>query len=398
MNDALEKFLDAFKASFADNTFVRLTLGNYKGADEHLQKLMVRIVETKKGRRLFLQYKFTTRDVVKNYEFDEGSHAIVSALEQGFKNGHLFTTERDFQLDIGKRNSRLNIGKPTFKSKPSVGHDREKKRLIDQDSFYLKALGITTDDGQVKAQQHDKWKQINKFVEILAGLYDSSSLKGKKKLKIADMGSGKGYLTFAAYDLFANVRGLEVEMEGVDRRSETIDLCNNVSKANEFSGLKFVEGSIAEYDPGEVDILIALHACDTATDDAIFKGITAKAQIIVAAPCCHREIRKQINPPESLLGILKHSILRERTAESITDGLRALLLETAGYSTKMFEFVPTEHTPKNNMLVAVKSPNPAKQEAARAETYKLMSAFGIGHQRLVELLQNSDNLIRTTGG
>ncbi|MEO7674598.1 MAG: methyltransferase, partial [Pyrinomonadaceae bacterium] len=203
MNENIEKFIEELEKSLAANTFVKMTLGNYKGSEAHLQKIFVRLVDTKKGERLLFQFRYGTRDVVKNLEFGEGVAAARNDLENGFRSGHLFTTESDLQLEIGKRNSRLKPGKPTFSERPAAAHDREKKTLINPNAFYLKTLGIATDSGEIRASQHDKWRQINKFVEILANLVENSSLKDKPGLRIVDMGSGKGYLTFAAYDYFA---------------------------------------------------------------------------------------------------------------------------------------------------------------------------------------------------
>ncbi|MDM7924161.1 MAG: methyltransferase, partial [Pyrinomonadaceae bacterium] len=222
MHENIEKFIAHLRESLADGNFIKLTLGNYKGSDEHLQKIQVRIVETKKGSRRFVQFKYETRDVVRNYDFESGVEMVAKQLGSGFHSGHLFTTEHDYQLDIGKRNSRLNIGKPSIKVKPSSAHDREKKYTVDPNAYYLHLLGITTDSGQVRAPQQDKWKQINKFVEVLAGLYARSDLKEKRSLRIVDMGSGKGYLTFAAYDHFANTLGLTVSMTGVDIKREQV--------------------------------------------------------------------------------------------------------------------------------------------------------------------------------
>src|SRR5262249_4709838 len=184
----------------AGETFIKLTLGNYKGPDEHLQKLQVRLIKTKKGRRLYFLYRTDTRDTAKNYSFDEGAEIIRNLLGSDFFSAHLFTTGNDFQLDIGKKGSRLNIAKPTFKSPPSLAHDREKQRLVNQNAFYLKALGITNDEGRVRDRAQDKWRQINKFVETLEDLVEKSPLANSKALRIVDMGSGKGYLTFATYD------------------------------------------------------------------------------------------------------------------------------------------------------------------------------------------------------
>ena len=200
------------------------------------------------------------------------------------------------------------------------------------------------------------------------------------------MGSGKGYLTFAAYDYFANVRGLGAEMTGVEARQDLVDLCNQVASAAGYDGLRFVAGTIADFEVDGVDILIALHACDTATDDALYKGILASAQLIVAAPCCHKEIRRQIKPPEMLSDVLKHGSMLEREAETVTDGLRSMLLERSGYSTKVFEFVPTEHTPKNNMIVASKTGQTTDRGGLQKRIDELKSFYGITEQRLENLL------------
>ncbi len=386
-NEKIDTFLDEVAKSLRNETFVKMTLGNYKGSDEHLQKILIRLVKTKKGTRLFFQYRQDTRDTVKNYAFDEALHILSELLGRDFFSGHLFTTENDFQLDAGKKSARLNRGKPTFKTKPSLGHDREKKIQIDPNAFYLKALGITTDLGEIRDKQQDKWKQINKFVEILGGLFERSALKDRKDLKITDMGSGKGYLTFAAYDYFKNGLGLDVEVAGIDTKRELIELCNEIAKAGEFDDLHFIEGTIGSHELGRTDILIALHACDTATDDALFKGIAAKAEIIVAAPCCHREVRRQMTSPEIFAGILKHGIMLERTAETITDGLRSMLLEQSGYSTKLFEFVATEHTPKNNMIVATRHGNEINKTNIDKQVQAIKGLFSLHEIKLETLLR-----------
>ncbi len=384
----IEKFISELQTSLSEKTFVKATLGNYQGSDAHLQKLLVRLIETKKGTRLFFQYRYQTRDTVKNYGFEDGAAIIRNFLEKDFGSGHLFTTKNDLQLELGKKGrSRLNIAKPTFKAQPKASHDREKQRLIDPESAYLQVLGITDSQGKVRDKQQDKWKQINKFVEILAKLFDNSALKDRTELKIVDMGSGKGYLTFAAYDYFKNTRGLDVKITGIDTKENLVELCSGLAKTCEFDGLNFVVDSIGNYELETADILIALHACDTATDDAIFKGIAAKAELIIAAPCCHREIRPQIKAPEMLSGILSHGIMLERTAETITDGLRALLLEKSGYATKLFEFIATEHTPKNNMIVGTLQKNKTGAEKYGEQIEKIKEFYGIGEQRLERLLE-----------
>ena len=407
MDETIDKFIAALADSLTAGTFVKLSLANYKGTDKQLQKMTVRPVETKKGSRLLFQYRGRTSDQTKNFDPSEAAEQIERHLHTGFRSAHLFTTERDLQIIIGKRSAKITTGKPTFTSSEPQTHDREKHYIVDVNAPYLKALGITTEDGRIRSDQRDKWKQINKFVEILDGLYESSELKNNPTLSIADMGSGKGYLTFAAYDHFLRKRpnsqvpspksgsadlgpetwDLGLKVTGVESRPHLVSLCNEIARACGYDGLKFIQGDIADFETESVDILIALHACDTATDDALYKGIAAQASVIVAAPCCHKEIKKQLAPPALLAGILKHPVMLERTAETITDGLRSLLLEREGYRTKMFEFVPTEHTPKNNMLVAVRTRT--QDPSKTAEINSLTEAFGIDHQRLLDRLDRA---------
>ncbi len=388
MLDTVEKFLTALGSSLADGTFVKATLGNYKGGDAHLQKLNIRLIDTKKGRRLFFLYKYDTRDTAKNYDLAEAQRLIARHLDGEFFSGHLFTTTADHQLEVGKKGrSRLNTGKPTFTTSCVSSHDRKKTEFVDREVHFLRALGITSDRGDVHDKQQDKWRQINKFVETLVHLVDKSRLKDRPRLRIVDMGSGKGYLTFAAYDYFANVRGIDVSMTGVDTRAELVGLCNDIAAASDFDGLNFVEGSIDSFSPAGVDILIALHACNTATDDAIYKGITAEAELIVTVPCCHQELRPQIKPPDMFRDILKHGVMLERVAETMTDGIRSLLLERSGYATKLFEFVAIEHTPKNNMLVGTRLDKPVDPSRFDEEIDSIKAFYGIERQLLEELLR-----------
>ena len=386
-NENIEKFIGEFSRSLQEETFVKMTLGNYRGNDAHLQKLLIRLIETKKGTRLFFLFRQDTRDTAKNFDFAESVEKIKTILGTEFYSGHLFTIDNDFQLDIGKKGkSRLNVAKPTFKIKPEVSHDREKQTLVSQNSFYLKALGITTDKGEIRDKQQDKWRQINKFVETLGSLIDKSPLAERRELDIFDMGSGKGYLTFAAYDYFVNTRGIDVKITGVDTKEELVSIDNDIARASEFENLRFVHGWIGDYDLQHVDVLIALHACNTATDDAIFKGIKAEADLIVVAPCCHQEIRPQMRVPEFLSGIFRHGVMLEREAETITDGLRSLLLEKSGYSTKLFEFIPTEHTQKNNMLVGIRHRKKIDAEKLDGQIQTIKNFYSIKEQRLEKLL------------
>jgi tRNA A58 N-methylase Trm61 len=265
-------------------------------------------------------------------------------------------------------------------------HDKEKERIVKaSNNIYLRQLGITTGDGLVKKEMQDKYKQINRYVEIIDGIL--KQLDFGNRISVVDMGSGKGYLTFALYDYLTNTLKLQTNMLGVEMREDLINTCNRIAAASKFDQLHFVKGTIADIALPSTDMLIALHACDTATDDAIFKGINANAKLIICAPCCHKQIRKQMKPDNVLNTITKHGILLERQAEMVTDAIRALLLEAAGYKTRVFDFIATEHTPKNVMIVGIKNETVSVNKEAYLEKVKaLKGMFNIEEHYLEKLL------------
>lgn len=385
--DNIGTLITELETSLARGSFVKLTLGKPVGADESLLKIQIRTVETKRGKLLMFLYKHDRRDVTKNFGFEEAVTEVRSLIGTRFLSAHLFTTERDLQFEMNRKgNSRLTHSKPSVTAPAATAHDRTKKHIVDPRAPYLAALGVTTHTGEIREKQRDKWKQINVFIETLDNLFEQSALKELESLKIVDMGAGKGYLTFATYEHFTKTRGLDVTIVGVEERGELVDKCNGLARDCGFEGLRFVAGSIADFDLGKADILIALHACDTATDDAIFKGIEGGADLIVTAPCCHKEVRRQMRAPEVLSRVLRHGVLMEREAESLTDGLRALLLEKSGYEAKVFEFIGAEHTPKNNMVVGLKTEHPRDPVTVTGEIANLKSFYGIQSQRLDLLL------------
>jgi SAM-dependent methyltransferase len=205
-------------------------------------------------------------------------------------------------------------------------------------------------------------------------------------LTFADMGCGKGYLTFGAWHLFRRVWKQTVRVIGVEARPELVANTNRLARQIRADGLEFISGDIASATLPRVDALIALHACNTATDDAIRRGIELGAKLIIVAPCCHKELRPQLGRPEPLGPLLRHGVMEERLAEWLTDGLRALFLEWAGYRTKVMEFIAGEHTPKNLMLVAIREREPFTDAAAGKRIEDLKAWFGIQHHALDGLL------------
>ena len=383
-----EQFFAALDESLAGGHFVKLTLAKPRARGDGLKNVYVRPVTLKGGARLSFLYRYQTRDAVKNHTHAEGARLIRELLGTEFASGHLFTPAEDLRLEVNRRGeSRLVRGRPTFAAPADEEHDRRKRRaVVTEENVYLRALGVTNERGEVRPAMGDKLRQINKFVEIVAGLYDSSPLAARDDVALVDVGSGKGYLTFAVYDYFNNVRGLRVSVTGVEARPELVELCNDVARRAGFERLVFRTGFIQELELPAADFLVALHACDTATDDAIYRGVAAGASVIVTAPCCHKEVRPQMKAPEALRGVLRHGHLLEREAESVTDSLRALLLDGAGSRVKVFEFVNNEHTRKNTMIAAVRRDDAADTSAALADFRALKEFYGIREQRLERLL------------
>jgi len=283
---------------------------------------------------------------------------ITNGLNEGFKFATVFTTAFDLSIEQIKDDTfRVKKTVATKTDIPSLQHDKEKKRLIDTNNKpYLHELKITDAAGNVFKATQDKYRQINHYIEILSSLI--KELPEKQLLKVVDMGSGKGYLTFALYDYLTNVLNINAQVTGIEFRADLIKLCNDIATKSNFKKLHFEEGTIDSYDSVDTNILIALHACDTATDDAIHKGIAANADLIIVAPCCHKQIRREIEKHKThndVEFITKHGIFLERQAEMVTDSIRAMVLEYFGYKTKVFEFITDAHTPKNIMIVGTKN-------------------------------------------
>jgi SAM-dependent methyltransferase len=271
----------------------------------------------------------------------------------------------------------------------SFSHDKIKERPIKTtNNIYLEKLGVVDFNWNVRKDMNDKYRQINRYIELLKPYLTDALLPDN--CHIVDMGSGKGYLTFALYDYITNVLKKRIRMTGVEMRKELVDQCNNIAKESGFANLDFVHGTIREVNFDSIDVLIALHACDTATDDAIYRGIKSNSSLIVCVPCCHKQIRNDLCISAFLGAMLKHGILQERQAEIITDGLRAMLLEASGYKTSVFEFVSTEHTPKNVMIVGEKATrgNQNKQQLLN-DIASIKRLYGIRKHYLETLLENS---------
>lgn len=393
MKNQIAQFCEQIQQAVEQKSLVKVSLGNYQGNEPALKNIYIRLVLIKNIEKLAFTFRYKTKDIVKNFDLAEGYKSIAEWLEEGFKVATLMSTESDWQYEALK-NGKVILKQKTASviAKPSLEHDKEKKRLIKPtEKAYLVDLKITDEQGNVFKNAQDKYRQINHYVEILSSLIKDSAIENLHK--VVDMGSGKGYLTFALYDYLHGTLGLKTQVQGVEYRQDMVDLCNQFAHNAGFEGLSFTQGTILDYEQKDISMLIALHACDTATDDAIYKGLQSSAELIVVAPCCHKQIRREIekNKAQNELKFLtKYGIFLERQAEMVTDGIRALILEYFGYKTKVFEFISDAHTPKNVLVVGIKSGiKPKRQEEILQEIAQTKAYFGIDYHHLEKLTQLS---------
>lgn len=375
-----DEFFDRLRSAVERRELRKLTLGRYRGADPTLRNVFVRPVQLRKGPCLSFVWRHETRDITKNHAPGEAIAELERLIGRDFLDAHLFTESETVQLECrAKGKARLTVA-ATPAARPATSHDHAKARPIPASAPWLQALGVTNPAGKPVEGMAAKFRQIEKFAEILQHLLAETGLA--TPLEIVDMGCGKGYLTFAV----SAILGPGARVRGIEARPDLVKFCNAVAAEYGFSpSLEFGSGSIADTRLDNLDVLIALHACDTATDDALAKAIDAGAALIIVAPCCQKELRRQLKPPPVLAGALRHGIFQERHAEFATDALRVELLEWAGYRTKAFEFVSTEHTAKNLMIAAVKA-HPRGDEARAKRVRDLAAFYGIERQTLARHL------------
>ncbi|MEE4230134.1 class I SAM-dependent methyltransferase [Pseudomonas viridiflava] len=387
--DHRAQFLGLLDTSLSQNSLIKLVLAKYVGSEAELQRVIIKPLTVREQPCLSFVYRYKTRDITKNFPLAEAVDVIAGLIPESFKNAHLLSLTDEVQLEFSKK------GKSTlFKSKaqqereaPAAGHDREKKRYLELTRPFLTDLGVTNRQHELIPAMSRKWKQINKFIEVFSHALTSSPLKLDQPVKVADFGSGKGYLTFAIHDYLRNTLQAQGEVTGVELREDMVTLCNNAAARLEHPGLVFKHGDVRTVAPSELDVMIALHACDIATDYAIHMGIRSGASIIMCSPCCHKQIRLQIQSPALLKPMLQYGLHMGQQAEMVTDSLRALLLEACGYETKVFEFISLEHTNKNKMILAVKRAEPVDPAHLLARIQELKTFYGITEQCLETLLR-----------
>ena len=321
-----------------------------------------------------LRYRFTahqaTRSSDENLTPEAAIERLTHLLEVEFRQGLLQSTEADWQVLVAGKKARI-LRRPPSRPTATLAHDRVKRRLLPEGTPvpFLVELGVMTQEGKVRAQRYDKFRQVNRFLELVEDVLPSLPAG---PLRIVDFGSGKSYLTFALHHLLTSVHDREVEIVGLDLKAEVVDHCEELARRLGADGLRFEMGDIAGYGAlAGVDLVVSLHACDTATDDALDRAVRAGVPVILAVPCCQHELLPQLENP-ALRPLLRHGTLRERFAAEVTDAARAQLLGAVGYDVQVLEFVELEHTPKNVLLRAVA--RPARDTAKALAEYRAFAA------------------------
>ncbi len=336
-------------------------------APDDPRRITIEPVALRAGMRWRVRRHYATRTADENLDAAALVGLLSSVIGPDYRQALLHEPDADWQVLAGRGEPRILKRPPTRPTAPAT-HDRVKRHLLPEGEPvpYLVALGVQTPEGRVRAPRRAKFRQVNRFVELVDDVVPSLPAG---RLRVVDFGSGRAYLTFALHDLLTRVHGREVGVLGLDVKPNVVAECEELARSLGAEGLRFEVGDIAEADLTEVDLVVSLHACDTATDVALDRAIRAGAEVILSVPCCQHELLGQL-ANETLRPLLRHGTLRERFAAEVTDAARARLLELAGYDVQVVEFVALEHTPKNVLLRATRTSRPARDRDRLAVEYR----------------------------
>ncbi|MGE5691993.1 MAG: class I SAM-dependent methyltransferase [Pseudomonadota bacterium] len=361
-----------------DETLTHATLsGPRRRGDETPRRLTIRPVLVRGERRYQWTSHYATRTADENLTGDETRARLVELLGREYRQGLLHAPDADYQVLAGGRSARV-LERPPTRARADLAHDRRKRRVLEEGEPvpFLVELGVMTPDGRVRARRQDKFRQVNRFLELVEDVLPA--LPDRDPLRVVDFGSGRSYLTFALHHLLAAHHGRRVELLGLDLKPDVVAECAALAERLGAEGLRFEVGDIADADRADgVDLVVSLHACDTATDAALAKAVEWGAEVILAVPCCQHELLPQIDDA-TLAPLLRHGLLKERFAAEVTDAVRAQLLGLAGYDVQLVEFVALEHTPKNVLIRATRRPGRDTTTLAR-EYAALKAALGFDH-------------------
>ena len=354
--------------------------GRRHNAEVKWRRVELRPVQLKSGLRLQIVEYDERQAHTRNADYqDEAEHAVDDLLAMGFGNWHLKGVTSEIQVRITRKGEAQVHRVLARQADQSLSHNKSKPRLLDADDPFWQAVGIAGTDGKVKPSRQDKYRQVEEFVRELDTVLKPELVPAGRALRVVDLGCGNAHLSFAAYRYLTKTRGLDVDLVGVDVKRQARERNNALAAELGWAGIRFVEGTIADAPVDGADVVLALHACDTATDDALARAVAWQAPVVLAAPCCHHDIQAQLrsHPTPGAYGMItRHGILRERLGDILTDAFRAALMRMAGYRVEVVEFVPSQHTPRNTMLRAIRTGAPP-DAAVTAQYTELVETWGV---------------------
>lgn len=359
----MEKVVDLLNKLVLNEEIIDGNLSNLRRKDkDSFNKVDIEPVLIQDEMKFQFTYNYKTKVIHENLEPNEATIKIEELLDKTFKQGMFFTKEGDYQILISKKGKVRILKKKPTKFEINLSHNRKKEYIIEDGKpcDFLIRLGVMNDNGKVVSKRYDKFRQINRFLEMVEDIIPS--IEKKETLNIIDFGCGKSYLTFALYYYLVDILNLDVNIVGLDLKKDVILFCNKVAKDLNYDKLEFIHGDIENLEGArDVDMVVTLHACDTATDAALVKAISWDTKVILSVPCCQHEFYDKIES-SILEPMLKHGIIKEKLSSLVTDSLRANILEIAGYQVQLLEFIDMEHTPKNILIRAIKSHSGEKKE------------------------------------
>ena len=343
----------------ANNNINKITFSNIRNKELELDKVIGKLVNIKNNINLQLEYRYK-RIIQHTNLVTADSKSIQKTIVDLFelaKDINVVTIDENINIKVSKK-FKISVNRKKTTSKViSFDHNKKKEYFLDEKQKYpfLVELGIQNKDGKVVKSMYNKFKQINKYLEFIKQA--TTQLDSNKQITILDFGSGKSYLTFSTYYYLTEVLKMNVKIIGIDLKKEVIENCNNIAKKLNFTNLSFIYGDVIDYEnKDEIDMVISLHACNTATDIAILKALGWKAKVFFAVPCCQKEVNGQLNS-NFLPFMLKHGIVKEKFSTLLTDSVRSEVLEAFGYKSDIVEFISAENTPKNQLIRAYKVSN-----------------------------------------
>ncbi len=382
----------------SDSLVRAVASGRRRAESPRWRRVEARYVDVAAGRLLQLTAYDATQAHAGNHEAGPDAESAIDALlAEPFGNWHVETTRQVVQLRVTKKlRAALHVADREQEADADRRHDRTKPRLLPEDDPVLVALGISTAEGRIKPSRQAKYRQVEEFLRLLDGALTDALENGRLRrptsedpLRIVDLGCGNAYLTFAAHRYLSEIRGLPVRLTGVDTKEQSRRHNQDVARDLGIDA-EFVVGEIGDVglDPAP-EVVLALHACDTATDDALARGVGWRASLVLAAPCCHHDVAAQLRQapaPAPYALLTRYGILRERFADTLTDALRAAALRREGYRVDVVEFVESAHTPRNTLIRALRTGSGG--DDVGGEDLDLLLAEWPVRPRLVELLDD----------